>query len=100
MTDQPVQQPAARFERVVAALGNLARPFVLYASGGSSAIATVMVVAKELDLTAGAIFVGAAWGGTGLVYGAKAIEERGKAKSEAAVAIAQSNPNTTNEVQP
>lgn len=89
MSYPPAHLISARFERVVAALGALARPFVLYASGGSSAIATVMVVAKELDLIAGAAFVAAAWGGTGLVYGAKAIEERGKAKSDAAVAIAQ-----------
>lgn len=100
MTDQPVQFPAARFERVVAALGNLARPFVLYAASLSSAIATCAVVFKEMDLTSGAIFVGANWSGVALLYGAKAIEERGKAKSEAAVQIAQSNPNTTNEVQP
>lgn len=100
MSDQPVQYPAARFERVVSALGNLARPFVLYAASASSAVATIMVVAKEMDLNAGAIFVGANWAGVGLLYGAKAIEERGKAKSEAAVAIAQSNPNTTNEVEP
>lgn len=99
MSDTPVQQPAARFERVVSALGNLARPFVLYVASGSSAIATVMVVAKEMDLIAGAAFVGASWGGVGLLYGAKAIEERGKAKSEAAVAIAQSNPNITSEVE-
>lgn len=91
MNDTPVQPRAARFERVVAALGNLARPFVLYAAGGSSAVATIMVVIKEMDLIAGAAFITAAWGGTGLLYGAKAIEERGKAKSEAAVAIAQAN---------
>ncbi len=99
-TDQPLQPPAARFERVVSALGNLARPFVLYAAAFSSAFATMAVVLKELDLTAGAIFVGANWSGVALLYGAKAIEERGKAKSEAAVAIAQSNPTVTSEVQP
>ncbi len=91
MTDTPIQPPAARFERVVAALGNLARPFVLYAAGGSSAAATIMVVAKEMDLMAGAAFVAANWSGVGLLYGAKALEERGKAKSDAAVAIAQTN---------
>jgi len=78
-------------ERVIAAIGNAARPFVLYASAGSSAIATVSIVWMRLDLMAGAAFISAAWGGTGLIYGAKAIEERGKAKSEAAVAIAQTN---------
>lgn len=89
MSDTPVQAPAARFERVVAALGNLARPSVLYVAAWSSAIATVSIVWMRLDLIAGAAFITAAWGGVGLVYGAKAYEERGKAKSEAAVAIAQ-----------
>jgi len=94
MTDQSVPASAARFERLVAAIGNLARPFVLYSASLSSAVATVMVVAKEMDLNAGAIFVGASWGGVALLYGAKAIEERGKAKSEADVAIAQTNAAT------
>lgn len=85
MSDTPL------LERWAAILGNMARPFVLYAAAGSSALATVMVVAKELDLNAGAIFVGASWGGVALLYGAKALEERGKAKSEADVAIAQTN---------
>lgn len=98
MPDTPVQYPAARFERTVSALGNLARPFVLYSAAASSALATVSVVWMRLDLIAGAAFVGATWGGVALLYGAKAAEERGKAKSEAAVAIAQSNPNTTSEV--
>lgn len=91
MTDQPIQAPAARFERIVSALGNLARPFVLYAAAASSALATVSIVWMKLDLIAGAAFITASWGGVALLYGAKAIEERGKAKSEAEVAIAQTN---------
>jgi ABC-type Fe3+-siderophore transport system permease subunit len=90
----------ARFERVVAALGNLARPNVLYVASWSSAIATVGIVFRGLDLIAGAAFIAASWGGVAALYAAKAAEERGKAKSDAAVLIAQSNPNTTNEVQP
>lgn len=85
--------PSARFERVIAALGNLARPYVLYAASTSSALATVSIVWMRLDLVAGAAFIGAAWGGVGILYGAKALEERGKAKSEAAVAIAQTQGN-------
>jgi hypothetical protein len=100
MTDQPLQPPAARFERVVSALGNLARPNVLYVSAWSAAISTVSIVWMKLELIAGAAFITAAWGGVALLYGAKAAEERGKAKSEAAVLIAQSNPNTTSEVNP
>lgn len=100
MSDTPVQPPAARFERVVSALGNLARPFVLYSAALSSGLATVSIVWMRLDLITGAAFIAASWAGVGVLYGAKAIEERGKAKSDAAVLIAQSNPNTTSEVQP
>lgn len=75
-------------DRIVSALGNLARPFVLYAAGASSAAATVSIVWMRLDLIAGAAFIAAAWSGTGLVYGAKALEERGKAKSEERVRVA------------
>jgi hypothetical protein len=92
MTDQPIQPPAERFERVVSALGNLARPAVLYAAAFSSGISTVSIVWMRLDLIAGAAFIAASWAGVGVLYGAKAIEERGKAKSEAAVAIAQTQP--------
>jgi hypothetical protein len=98
VTDTPVQPPAARFERVVSALGNLARPYVLYVAATSSAIATLAVVFKEMDLNAGAIFVGANWSGVALLYGAKALEERGKAKSDERVAVAQAqNTGTTSE---
>jgi len=79
----------ARFERVVSALGNLARPFVLYAAGGSSALSTVSIVWMRLDLIAGAAFITAAWGGVALLYGAKALEERGKAKSDAQARVAE-----------
>lgn len=100
MTDTPVQPPAARFERIVSALGNLARPNVLYVASWSAAIATVRLAFSEGSWVEKAAFIAAAWGGVAALYGAKAIEERGKAKSDAAVLIAQSNPNTTNEVQP
>ena len=78
-----------RLERGVAALGNLARPFVLYAAALSSALATVSIVWMRLDLLAGAAFITASWGGVGLLYGAKAIEERGKNKDAASVEVAR-----------
>ena len=76
-------------ERIVSAVGNAARPYVLISAATSSALATVSIVWMRGDLMAGAAFVGAAWGGVAMLYGAKALEERGKAKSEADVAIAQ-----------
>ena len=75
-------------DRAVSVLGNLARPYVLYSAASSSALATVSIVWMRLDLMAGAAFVGAAWGGVALLYGAKAAEEANKAKSEATVAVA------------
>lgn len=78
-------------DRAVAAIGNLARPYVLYSASTSSALATVSIVWMGADLMAGAAFVGAAWGGVALLYGAKAAEEANKAKSEAKVATAQAS---------
>ena len=89
MTEPLLQAPATRLDRAVSALGSLARPFVLYSAATSSALATVSIVWMRGDLMAGAAFVGAAWGGVALLYGAKAAEEANKAKSEANVAMAQ-----------
>lgn len=82
-------------ERVQGFLGNLARPYVLYSASTSSALATVSIVWMQLDLIAGAAFIGASWAGVGVLYGAKAMEERGKAKSAAEIAIAESNGSTS-----
>ena len=76
-------------ESWTATLGNLARPFVLYVAALSSALATVSIVWMRLDLIAGAAFITAAWGGVGLLYGAKALEEGRKAKASAEVEIAK-----------
>lgn len=76
-------------ERWTTTLGHLARPYVLTSASTASMVATVSIVWMRLDLMAGAAFITAAWGGVAVLYGAKAIEERGKAKSSADVAIAQ-----------
>lgn len=78
-----------RFERVVQAVGNLARPSVLYLAAWSSAIATVRLAFAATDLVSAAAFIGAAWGGVGVIYGAKALEEGRKAKADAEVRTAQ-----------
>ena len=80
-------------DRIVSAIGNVARPYVLYSAATSSALSTVSIVWMRADLMAGAAFVGAAWGGVALLYGAKAAEEANKAKSEASVAVAQTTPS-------
>lgn len=74
-----------RLERAVLAIGNLARPSVLYVAAWSAGISTVRLAWVATDLIAAAAFIAAAWSGVGVLYGAKAYEERGKAKSEAEV---------------
>lgn len=76
-------------ERWTATLGHLARPYVLTSASTGGMIATVSIVWMGADLMAGAAFIAAAWAGVAALYGAKAAEERGKAKSNAEVAIAQ-----------
>lgn len=76
-------------ERWTEALGQLARPFTLYVAAASSAIATVAIVFRGVSLIEGAAYITAAWAGVGVLYGAKALEERGKAKSSAEVEIAK-----------
>jgi Zn-dependent protease len=71
-------------DRIVSAIGNVARPYVLYSAATSSALATVSIVWMKADLMAGAAFVGAAWGGVALLYGAKAMENASVAKTNAA----------------
>ena len=71
-------------ERIVTAIGSVARPYVLYSAATSSALATVSIVWMKADLMAGAAFVGAAWGGVALLYGAKAMENAPVAKTNSA----------------
>ena len=87
MTELPLSDQLARW---TASLGALARPFVLYSAAGSAAFSTISIPLMKMDLIAGAAFIGAAWTGVAALYGAKALEERGKAKSSAEVAIAAS----------
>lgn len=89
MTDTPIQPPGDRLERWTAALGNLARPFTLYVAGIASGVATVAIVFRGSSLIEGAAYITAAWGGVGVLYGAKALEEGRKAKATADVEIAK-----------
>lgn len=80
-----------RFEPIVSAIGNLARPYTLVAAATSSAIATVALAFRTVDLIAAAAFVAATWAGVGALYGAKAMEESSKAKSAAKVEEAKAH---------
>lgn len=69
-------------------IGHIARPFCLIAASGSAAFATVTIPFRPgMTLTEGAIYIGAAWGGVAALYGAKALEERGKAASYAEMRV-------------
>ena len=79
-----------RFERAVAAIGNLARPSVLYCAGWSAAILTVRLGWAHPSYESAAV-IGAAWAGVAGLYWGKAVEERTKAKADAQVEIARAD---------
>lgn len=80
-------------DRIAWFVGEIARPFTLYAAGVSSAVATVVIPFRTDSLVEGAAYIAAAWGGTAALYGAKAWEQSRTRKAEveanATVAIAQ-----------
>lgn len=84
-----------RFERVVAALGALARPYVLYAAATSAGVVTIRLGWSDAAWIEKAAFIAAAWAPVVALYTAKAVEERGKAKSDERVAIAQAGVDAT-----
>lgn len=74
-----------------ALVGDLARPFAIYATSGAASVATITIAVKidHPDLSAAGIFIGAVFTGVGLLYGAKAYENAQQAKHDASVQIAQ-----------
>lgn len=58
---------------LVKAIGDLARPYVLIASGSSAAFATVQTAIHSPNFE-GAAFIGTVWAGVAVLYGAKAAE--------------------------
>lgn len=75
-----------RFKELFA---DLARPFVLYALGLSSAIAIVLIALKIKDGNDGAIFIGAVGLIVGGAYGFRAWENVQSSKQAAEVEIAK-----------
>lgn len=71
-------------DRLALFIGEVARPFTLYAAGVSSAVATVAIPFRTDSLIEGAAYIGAAWGGTAALYGAKAWEQSRTRKAEVA----------------
>lgn len=95
MTSAAEAAAPSSLERWTAALGSLARPFTLYVAALSSAIATVSIVFRGASLIEGAAYITAAWGGVGVLYGAKALEEGRKARASAEVEIAKAQTPVT-----
>ena len=73
-TDTPVRSPPDTAERVKAFIGDIARPFAIYVTSGSAAIATVMVAFRTDNGTDAALLIGAVYAGVGALYGFKAWE--------------------------
>lgn len=94
MTDSPISPPQGWIERGTAAIGNLARPYVLIVASTSSGIATIALAIRTVSLIEAAAFVAANWAGVGALYGAKALEEGRKAKATAEVEVAKVNAGT------
>lgn len=78
MSDRPVTPrdvpPAPKSKMVKAFIGDLARPFAIYATSLSASIATVIVALKVEDGNDGAIALGAVGVLVLGIYGAKAWE--------------------------
>jgi len=86
-----------RFERVVTALGNLARPFAIYVTSAASAVGVVIVALRVENGNDGAIFFGAVGVLIGLLIGARAAENINSAKQSAKVEIAKAQNSTGGE---
>jgi hypothetical protein len=74
---------------IVAKTADLARPFVLYSLGGSTAYAIVHIAQGGVHLVDSVGFLGAALAGVSAIYVGKAVEETRKAGHDADVAKAQ-----------
>ena len=93
MTDTPVNPrdvpPVPRSEMIKAFLGDLARPYALYAAGTGTAIATVVGALKCQNGTEASLVIGAAGLILGGMYG---VKEWGTTKQRVAETNAASTP--------
>jgi hypothetical protein len=82
----------ARLDTLRAVVGDLARPFAIWASSGSAAIATVRVAWQGEHFVEAAAFIGAVYTGVAALYGAKAWEIAKTSKVGGDVEIARTSP--------
>jgi len=76
-------------DRLAWFIGQIARPVGIMAACIAAAAASIIMALKVTDGNDGYLLAGAIWLGAGGIFGVKALEERGKAKSAADVQIAQ-----------
>jgi hypothetical protein len=90
--------PPSMMDQWKAFIGDLARPFAIYATSGAAALATVAIAFKNDDgFSAAAIFIGAVYAGVGALYAGKAWEnvKAGKSAADVEIAKAQAQAGTT-----
>lgn len=86
--------PRGASDKVKSFIGDLARPFAIYATSGAAS-AAVVILAQKVASPEAAIFIGAVFVGLGSLYGAKAWENAQGGKHAAQIEVAKatgSNP--------
>lgn len=100
MTDTPIQPPTqppvSRLEMLKGFIGDLARPFAVYAIAFATARAIVIISRKVGTLSEGAIYITAVLAGLAALYGAKAWENAKAGKQAAEVEIAKVTGSASN----
>ena len=66
-------------------IGDLARPFAIYATAGAAAISTVRLAFVSEDLSGAAVYMGAVFAGLAGLYGFRAWESQKAASASAEV---------------
>lgn len=97
-TDTPVNPsfpPVPLIERIKALIGDLARPYGLYALATAIAVAVVIIAIKVENGNDGAIFIGAVGLIFGGAYGFRAWENAQTSKHAASVEIAKTTATET-----
>ena len=87
----PSYPPPSAVDQVKSFIGDLARPFAIYATSGAAAVASVKIAWAITDANGGAIYIGAVFVGLGALYGAKPWENSSQAKQTATIEVAKAN---------
>jgi hypothetical protein len=98
MTDTPVATPTypppSTADQIKSMVGDLARPYALYAVATAVSIAIIKIAWEITDGNIGAVFLTAAGGLLAAMYGAKSLEVAAQAKQQATVDVARAQAPT------